>query len=344
VIYGRVQTMPDTRELSSILSAAETAAAAGDFSAAAAALRQALDVQEATLGPSHPDLADTLNNLGVASERAKQLDEAERYYRRALAVATAAFPADHPFVATSLANLREFCDANGRPFEPPAAPPPKPQPVQPAPPKLERPPARVAAPAPVPAPGGTLHDAPARSLNPIAVGGAILIVIAIVVGFALRGGSESTAPPPPSPSPASPPPPAAPPPPAQAQGRAPAPASGRAATSPAPGQPSLVNARLCRRLVTDEGTWNCEPAVSPVSPGSLTFLTRIRSARNTTVQHRWYRGQDLVRSASLEITASPTEGYRTYSRFVVTAGNAEWRIELRASDGTLLHEERFVVR
>ena len=39
----------------------------------------------------------------------------------------------------------------------------------------------------------------------------------------------------------------------------------------------------------------------------------------------------------------PTEGYRTYSRYFVTAG-AEWRVELRTSDGALLHEEKFVVK
>jgi hypothetical protein len=46
----------------------------------------------------------------------------------------------------------------------------------------------------------------------------------------------------------------------------------------------------------------------------------------------------------LRVLASPTEGYRTYSRYVVTAGAAEWRVEARTSDGTLLHEEKFVVR
>jgi S1-C subfamily serine protease len=110
------------------------------------------------------------------------------------------------------------------------------------------------------------------------------------------------------------------------------------------GLPTLVNTRLCRRLETDEGEWNCERAASPVTAGSLTFLTRVKSAKDTTVQHRWYRGQELMRSVQLKIAANPTEGYRTYSRYQVNAGAAEWRIELRASDGTLLHEEKFSVR
>lgn len=105
----------------------------------------------------------------------------------------------------------------------------------------------------------------------------------------------------------------------------------------------MVNPRLCRSLETGDGEWNCDRATSPVRAGALIFLTRVRSDQNTTVQHRWYRGQELVRSAQLRVLASPTEGYRTYSRYFVTAG-AEWRVELRTSDGTLLHEEKFVVR
>jgi len=105
----------------------------------------------------------------------------------------------------------------------------------------------------------------------------------------------------------------------------------------------VVNPRLCRSLETGDGEWNCDRATSPVQAGALIFLTRVRSAENTTVQHRWYRGQELVRSAQLRVLANPSEGYRTYSRYLVTAG-AEWRGELRAADGALLHEEKFVVR
>ena len=198
--------MPVTRDLPSVLTAAETAAVAGDFKTAAAELREALAIQEATLGPSHPDLADTLNNLGVASERARQLDDAERYYRRALAVALSAFDAAHPFVATSRANLREFCEANGRPFDPPKAaapsaapqPPPQaaPQPQarpklqskpEPGPkpeskPKTEPPPAPRVSSAPAPAPAPVQR----RSMGP-AIIGVIVIVAIIVLVYLLRG-------------------------------------------------------------------------------------------------------------------------------------------------------------
>jgi hypothetical protein len=106
----------------------------------------------------------------------------------------------------------------------------------------------------------------------------------------------------------------------------------------------LVGARLCRTLSTS-GNWQCAPPGDPVSAGPLYFFTRIKSPANTTVLHRWYRGERLHQSVQLRITANPSEGYRTYSRQTVDAKTSgDWRVELRTSDGVLLHEERFVVR
>jgi hypothetical protein len=335
--------MPATRDLPTVLSAAETAAAAGDFATAAAELREALAIQEARLGPSHPDLADTLNNLGVASERARQLDDAERYYRRALAVALSAFTADHPFVATSRQNLREFCEANGRPVEAPKPPAPTAAPVPPPQPKPRPPQAARPAPAPTPRVAATPPPVPAapptqqrRSLAPFVIG-AIVIVVVVSIVLLFSGGSGPTATP--DNRAAATPPPAAPAPPAAS----PDPARGGRSASPSPGSPSLVNARLCRSLETSDGEWSCDRATSPVRAGALIFLTRIRSDRNVTVQHRWFRGQEMVRSAQLKVAANPSEGYRTYSRYFVTAGAGEWRVELRTSDGALVHEELFTV-
>jgi hypothetical protein len=332
--------MAPTRDLRTVLGAAETAAAAGDFATAADQLREALAIQEATLGPRHPDLADTLNNLGVASERAQRLDDAEGFYRRALSVAMAAFDANHPFVATSRANLREFCEANGRPFDPP-------KPVVSAPPKTSPPPkptvetrpapVRETRPEPKPAPVPPPPPAAKNSMGPVIIG---MVVIAAVIGFLvfLRSGSDGTTAPEAPVAVAAPPAPVAPPP--AAPERTPARSGGASAASA--GAPSVVNPRLCRSLDTDDD-WNCDRATSPVRGGALIFLTRVKSDRNTTVQHRWYRGQELVRSAQLRIVANPGEGYRTYSRFYVTPG-ADWRVELRSADGALIHEEKFVVK
>ena len=68
----------------------------------------------------------------------------------------------------------------------------------------------------------------------------------------------------------------------------------------------------------------------------------MKSQTDTTVQHRWYQGERLRKSVSLEIAANPGDGYRTFSRNTVAAG--EWRVELRTRDGAVLHEERFTVR
>jgi hypothetical protein len=61
------------------------------------------------------------------------------------------------------------------------------------------------------------------------------------------------------------------------------------------------------------------------------------------VVHRWYRGDTLRQSVELTIRATVTEGYRTYSRQTVDGG-ADWHVEVRSAEGTLLHERRFVVR
>ena len=54
------------------MDAVEQAANAGDYAAAEPLLREAALLQEASLGPLHPDVANTLNNLAVVcSSRAK---------------------------------------------------------------------------------------------------------------------------------------------------------------------------------------------------------------------------------------------------------------------------------
>jgi hypothetical protein len=80
-----------------------------------------------------------------------------------------------------------------------------------------------------------------------------------------------------------------------------------------------------------------------VAPGSLVYYTRIKAASATAVEHRWYHGDDLQQRVSLSVAANPTAGYRTYSRLAVSAAGS-WRVELRTTGGTLLHEERFTVR
>ena len=115
--------MPEPREARSIIENAEQAAAAGNYASAEDLLREAAALQEQTLGPHHPDLANTLNNLGVVCEMTDNPIDAEHYFRRAYTIATATLAPDHPFVATSSKNLHDFCAARGRPAElPPSSP------------------------------------------------------------------------------------------------------------------------------------------------------------------------------------------------------------------------------
>jgi hypothetical protein len=121
----------------------------------------------------------------------------------------------------------------------------------------------------------------------------------------------------------------------------------RATGASAPAPPTVTEARLCKDLSTGGslGDWRCDRPRLPIKPGSLFFYTRVKSAGDTTVQHRWYRGDRLRKVAQLRIRANLTGGYRTYSRNTVDNGSGgDWRVELRTRDGVLLHQERFVVR
>jgi hypothetical protein len=91
-------------------------------------LRQALSLQEANVGPNHPDVANILNNLAIVCELNGKLTDAEACYRRAYAIATSSLAASDPFVTTSRENLEQFCTARGIPVKeaPPVASSPAP--------------------------------------------------------------------------------------------------------------------------------------------------------------------------------------------------------------------------
>lgn len=335
--------MPESGEFRSALDAAEQAAGAGDYASAEQLLREAALLQEASLGPLHPDLANTLNNLGVVCEITEKPVDAEQYFRRACAIATAALEPDHPFIARSRKNLEDFCKARGKAVDPPTAPP-----------------ALVSDPSSSPV-------ASRRWSRPLAIG--VLLAGALFVTFIgattwLRSNDEvRSSPGAPSVSPpASPATTTAAPPPVNPTATKPAgpQVSKPASAPPAPKSqptatsvtrpPLVATARLCRNLSTSgprdaSGDWRCVAPGLPVGPGSLYFYTRLKSPTDTTVQHRWYRGDRLRQTVQLRVRANTTAGYRTYSRNTVDDRRAaEWRVELRTGDGVLLHEERFLVR
>ncbi len=341
--------------IASVLEAAEHAAAAQDPVAAERLLREAASLQEAALGPLHPDLANTLNNLGIVCEMTDKPEEAEAFYRRAVAIADTALPPDHAFVATAHKNLTDFCRARGiQEITPPpvaqipAAAPPVARPVPPpaVTPKTVTPPTVSTPPPMTPEP---------LAQTPWGMIGLAAIAIAIVVGLVVHSRSvndraqvpQATAAPATTPAP-QPPPAVTPeitPPPAAAEPAPAAPTPLARVAPPAPDSISIVDARLCRTLSTSGGEWVCTPPSTPLGPGTLTFYVRIKTPRDVTVQARWYRDTELRQSGQLPLRANTTAGYRTYTRQTIDArGAGAWRIEIRTIDGTVLHTERFDVR
>lgn len=394
--------MTETRELRTVMAAAEQAANAGDYAAAEPLLREAALLQEASLGPLHPDLANTLNNLAVVCELTGKMADAEQFYRRAYAVASTALAPDDELRATSERNLRDFCEARGLPLQLPKQPPvpsmepapvaasapvslersaavtspppasrtpaaPKPPTAAPPPPN-PKPPAIPTAPAvsqspvvspPVVSPVRAVEQGSRNPARPIPVGlmalASLILVTILAAYFWVRSDAPESSPtasatpaapataptqPPPAavtPAPAPPAAPTASSSPVVAEPKRPAP---RAA--PTLAAPAVVEAQLCRTL-SRGGTWRCAPADSPVSQGRLFFYTRLTAAGGTTVHHRWYRGDRLIQAVELKIQPN-AQGYRTYSQNTVNAQSGDWRVELAAANGAILHEVRFVVK
>ena len=369
--------MSELRDAGRMLEAAEQAAVADDLASADELLRGAARIQEAELGPLHPDLAKTLNNLAIVAEKTGRLDDAETFYRRAVAIASASLPVDHPMIAASRQNLEDFCRARGLPIDTPGVATPAVVDAAASAPAgadvvaadsalaMEATPPSSESPGPVPGPQTRTASAPhpaaprsdSRSLARAAIGVVVVLVtVTVLVRRPWSSHEASTAAP-------------------TAERTTPAPAGARARPTrepapieqarpptiglpsgdrgvpagnpPAPSRSSggiiLTTAQLCRTFSPSGDPWQCDPAVDPVSPGRIVLYTRVRSPRDAVVEHRWYRGDILRQSVKLTIRATATEGYRTYSRQTVDGG-ADWHVEVRSAEGTLLHERRFVVR
>ena len=362
--------MPAANDARAILNEAEEAVGRNDHASAERLLRQALALQETSVGPQHPEVAKTLNNLAILCEMTGKPADAEACYRRAYEIAKAVLPADDPLVVTSRQNLEEFCTAQdfvteraavisvSPPAPPPApaaasSPPPRPAEPPPSPPAVRTPsvPVSVAprrASAPVPESGG--------SSSRIIIGmlslAALVLMIIAAWWFAVRPSPEPAAAVSPSEPALSPAPPASAPPATPDPVREPEPVASPTPAAPAPepsrttvpsSAPTVVSAQVCRSLSTT-GAWQCESATGTQAPGTMYFYTRVASATDTVVEHRWYRDDRLHQRVQLRIGANQG-GFRTYSRTTVGPDRAgTWKVELRSSDGQLLHEEGFSVQ
>jgi len=355
---GPAETPP--LDPASLIAAAQQSAAAGDYAAAERLLRDAVAKQEATLGSSHPDLATTLNNLAFVCERTSKFDESERGYRRAHAIAVASLSPGHPFIKTSLSNLVDFCESRGIPiWTPPETPvedEPLPDDVDEGPSEVDVAPDVVVEPTAVPE--LAISRLPLRRTAAAVLGVAAVVVILLAVGGKLpaqppRQAQGTTDGAPSVPARKEPVPPAAPAQPTSDTAPVPLHIPEPADVTPEPRE--LVNtnvsvtvlaAQLCS-AIEKRGSpdWQCTPASGDLQPGTFMFYTRLLTTAATVVEHRWYRGDRVHQVMRLRVSASPGNGFRTFSSTTVSPERAgDWKVELRTADGSLLDEARFVVR
>ena len=353
--------MTDVLDPASLLEAAHAAVDGGDYLAAERLLRDAARIQEANLGSLHPDLASTLNNLAFVCERTNNLAEAERGYRRAHAIAVVSLGPRHPFVATSVKNLVDFCAARGIPiWTPPAthsvgatslldfageseddviaAKDTPPQIKEATPPEITTTPDRRQEPVAV------ANRPTFRTIAVAAVGIAITVVVLVVMQSretikSPATVSESTAVLTPDP------------PPQVTLNKTPAPradvkGSEARDTGVTPTPVTVLNAQLCSALEKrGSPEWRCASVNGDLQPGTYIFYTRLLTNADTTVEHRWYFHERLHQVMRLRVSANPASGYRTFSSNTVSRERAgEWKVEIRAADGTVLQQQHFVVR
>jgi tetratricopeptide (TPR) repeat protein len=76
--------------------------------------RRALSIQEASLGPNHPALATTLNNLGALLDQRGNYTESEPLQRRALDILEKGLGPLHPDTASTLTTLAVSLDRQGK--------------------------------------------------------------------------------------------------------------------------------------------------------------------------------------------------------------------------------------
>jgi hypothetical protein len=351
----------------SMIEGAQKAVGDGDYAEAERLLRQAATIQEATLG-SHPDLATTLNNLAFVCERLNKFEEAERGYRRAHAIAVASLPPGHSLIKTSLSNLVEFCAARGIPIWTPPETRAEEKPLgdddEVAPPVSAVTPHVAREPV-------TVSRLPLRMVAAAALLVVAVAVILLAVGpkgpavqeepkglAASEGQPQATTEVSPSVASArtetAPPAPVVP---APSKATADAPPSTPKPTAvPKPRQEpvsastsapvTVLKALLCsgldRRGMPD---WQCTTASGDVPPGRYLFYTRLLAKAGTTVEHRWLHDGRVHQSVRLRVTPNPSNGYRTFSGTTISPERAgEWKVELRAADGTVLDQTSFRVR
>ena len=86
----------------------------GKYDRGVVVAQKALEVAESSVGPDHPDVATSLNNLAFLYDTQGQYVQAEPFYKRALALKEKALGPDHPDVAMTLENMAVLYRATNR--------------------------------------------------------------------------------------------------------------------------------------------------------------------------------------------------------------------------------------
>ena len=86
----------------------------GKYGEAEKPLTRSLEIREKALGPEHPNVADSLNNLALLYRTQGKYTEADPLYKRALKIWEKALGPEHPNVADSLNNLAGLYHSQGK--------------------------------------------------------------------------------------------------------------------------------------------------------------------------------------------------------------------------------------
>ncbi|HSR30827.1 MAG TPA: tetratricopeptide repeat protein, partial [Anaerolineae bacterium] len=110
-VYAEAADMPTAGDLWNHLGRHLRRAA--DYAGARAAFSRALALDQALLGPDHPDIAIRFSNLGSMLQNLNDLDGARGAFEQAMAIDEAALGPEHPAVARDANNLGSVLQAMG---------------------------------------------------------------------------------------------------------------------------------------------------------------------------------------------------------------------------------------
>ena len=73
-----------------------------EYAAAKQSHEQALAICRKSLPPDHPDIATSLNNLGIVQYALREYAAAKQSHEQALAIRRKSLPPDHPDIASTV--------------------------------------------------------------------------------------------------------------------------------------------------------------------------------------------------------------------------------------------------